>query len=95
MNIDEKKSSGSLPKEAMFDSLSPVHFWAYGVGHFLNDLTAACWFNYLLFFLQTVVKTSAAPIALLVGQLCDGVTTPVVGYLSDKYDTRIGTVGFI
>lgn len=60
------------------------------MGHFLNDLTAACWFNYLLFFLKTVVKTSAAPIALLSGQVCDGLVTPIVGYLSDKSDTRLG-----
>lgn len=70
--------------------MSNIQFWAYGVGHFLNDLTAACWFNYLLFFLKTVVKTSAAPIALLSGQVCDGLVTPVVGYLSDKSETRFG-----
>ena len=62
------------------------------MGHFLNDLTAACWFNYLLFFLQTVVKTSAAPIALLAGQITDGIVTPVVGYLSDRYDTNMGKI---
>lgn len=27
---------------------------SYGVGHFLNDMTAACWFNYLLVFLTEV-----------------------------------------
>lgn len=62
------------------------------MGHSLNDLTAACWFNYLLFFLTTVVHTPAAPLALLVGQISDGLATPLVGYLSDKYDTRWGTV---
>jgi len=63
------------------------------VGHLLNDLTAACWFNYLLFYLQTVVKTSAAPIALLSGQFFDGITTPIAGYYSDKYDTKYGKIG--
>lgn len=61
------------------------------MGHFLNDLTAACWFNYLLFFLKTIVKTSAASTALLSGQLCDGMATPLVGYLSDKSTSKFGT----
>ena len=39
------------------DKLKRIHFWAYGVGHFINDLTAACWFNYLFFFLKKVVVT--------------------------------------
>lgn len=56
---------------------------AYGLGHCLNDLTAACWFNYLLFFLTTVVHTRAAPLALLIGQITDGIATPLVGFLSD------------
>jgi len=60
------------------------------MGHFLNDLTAACWFNYLLFFLKTVVRTEAASIALLAGQLCDGIATPIVGFLSDRSETKLG-----
>jgi Na+/melibiose symporter-like transporter len=51
---------------------------------------AACWFNYLLYFLNKVVVTEAAPAALLSGQICDGLATPVVGMLSDKFNTRIG-----
>ena len=64
--------------------------WAYGVGHFINDLVAACWFNYLLYFLNKVVATEAAPAAILSGQICDGIVTPIVGALSDKFNTRIG-----
>ena len=63
---------------------------AYGVGHFLNDMTATCWFNYLLFFLTEVVKTDAGPYAILAGQLADGIATPIVGALSDRTKTRIG-----
>lgn len=62
----------------------------YGVGHFINDLVAACWFNYLFFFLKRVVQTPAATYAILGGQLADGLATPIVGYLSDKYSTRFG-----
>lgn len=73
-----------------FDGLRAVHVFAYGVGHLLNDLTAACWFNYLLFFLKTVVKTEAAAVALLSGQICDGIATPIVGLLSGKYKSKFG-----
>ena len=41
MLIDKKK----------FDILTKTNEWAYGMGHFLNDLTAACWFNFLLVYL--------------------------------------------
>ena len=90
MQTKHNQKKEKKENKTTFDVLTEKHFWAYGMGHFLNDLTAACWFNYLLFFLQTVVKTSAAPIALLAGQFCDGIITPVVGYFSDKYDTRFG-----
>lgn len=73
-----------------FDGMSKLHFWAYGVGHFINDLVAACWFNYLFYFLKKVVQTPAAASALLAGQICDGLATPIVGVLSDKINTPIG-----
>lgn len=44
-------------EDSRFDGLKKVHIWAYGVGHFINDLVAACWFNYLLYFLNKVVVT--------------------------------------
>lgn len=40
--------------ELKLDELTNLHIYAYGVGHFLNDLCAACWFNYLLFYLKSV-----------------------------------------
>lgn len=70
--------------------MSKLHIWAYGVGHFVNDLAAACWFNYLFYFLKKIVQTDAATSALLAGQICDGIATPIVGILSDKTKTRIG-----
>jgi hypothetical protein len=36
------------------DILTKTNEWAYGVGHFLNDLTAACWFNFLLIYLNSI-----------------------------------------
>jgi len=72
------------------DKLEKIHFWAYGIGHFINDLTVACWFNFLLFFLKRVAETPSAPYVLLIGQVTDGISTPIVAYFSDKFDTRIG-----
>lgn len=64
--------------------------WSYGVGHVLNDLTASFWFSYLLVFLRSVLQFhgTAAGLLLLIGQLADGIATPVAGFLSDK-TTRI------
>ena len=47
-----------------------------------------------VFYLTRVVETSAAPYVFLVGQVADGIATPVVGILSDKVDTKLGTVIF-
>ena len=77
-------------KAKRFDSLTQIQIWGYGVGHFINDLVAACWFNYLFFFLKHIVKTPAASAAVLAGQITDGVATPIVGVLSDRSKTRFG-----
>lgn len=82
-------------KSKRFDSLTKIQIWAYGVGHFINDLVAACWFNYLFFFLKHIVDTPAASAAILAGQITDGVATPIVGVLSDKSKTRFGKCSFM
>jgi Na+/melibiose symporter-like transporter len=40
--------------------------------------------------LKRIVNTQAATAALLAGQICDGIATPIVGYISDRYNTRWG-----
>jgi len=64
----------------------------YGVGHFLNDMTAAAWFNYLLVFLVQVqhMSPSLAAVVLLCGQIADGIANPLIGVLSDKTTSRFG-----
>ena len=37
-----------------------------------------------------MVETEAAAAAILAGQICDGIATPIVGMLSDRFDTKIG-----
>lgn len=80
-----------MEKEGKPDRLEERHFWAYGVGHFINDLTIACWLNFLVFYLDRVVKTPAASYVFLVGQIADGVATPIVAILSDRTSSRLGT----
>lgn len=38
--------------------LPPMQRYAYGVGHMFNDLSAACWFSYLLVYLHSVAQLS-------------------------------------
>ena len=65
---------------------------AYSVGHFANDLCASMWFIYLSYYLIYVVDLSSnvAGLALLSGQITDGITTPIVGVLSDKVACKCG-----
>lgn len=74
------------------DSLGSRQIAAYAVGHFSNDLCAAAWFTYVLFFVKEVVKLNSviSGFVMLSGQIADGLTTPVVGFLSDKTKTKIG-----
>jgi len=60
--------------------------WGYGVGHFQSDLVATMWFSYLLVVLEQIVglpKVNAG-ILLSIGQLTDGIATPLVGLGLDK-----------
>jgi Na+/melibiose symporter-like transporter len=75
------------------DGLEKRHMAAYAVGHLSNDLCAAGWFFYLVFYLKFIVNLSPgqAGLAMLSGQFADGFMTPLVGALSDKIRTRIGS----
>lgn len=67
--------------------------FSYGVGHVLNDLCASMWFSYLLIYFHKVVifDNINAGIFLLVGQIADGLATPIIGIQSDKStDNRYG-----
>ncbi|XP_069938783.1 major facilitator superfamily domain-containing protein 12-like isoform X1 [Cherax quadricarinatus] len=59
---------------------------AYGVGHVFNDLCASMWFTYLLVYLQYVLQLDRglAGFLLLMGQVADAVSTPLIGLQSDR-----------
>ncbi|XP_047367518.1 major facilitator superfamily domain-containing protein 12-like isoform X2 [Vespa velutina] len=60
---------------------------AYALGHIFNDLTAAMWFSYTLIYLQKVslLEPIMAGTLLLLGQIVDAFTTPIFGFLVDRY----------
>mmetsp|Transcript_11114 Transcript_11114/g.14973 ORF Transcript_11114/g.14973 Transcript_11114/m.14973 type:complete len:228 (-) Transcript_11114:779-1462(-) len=65
---------------------------AYSVGHFSNDLFASMWFIYQSYYYLNVLQLSegVTGVALLCGQLADGIATPCVGMLSDKLELGWG-----
>jgi Na+/melibiose symporter-like transporter len=67
------------------DGLQRRHLSAYAVGHFSNDLCAAAWFTYVLYYVKDVVglDSTVSGFVMLSGQIADGLTTPLVGILSD------------
>ncbi|KAM5237859.1 major facilitator superfamily domain-containing protein 12 [Ctenodactylus gundi] len=75
--------------------LSPAARLSYAVGHFLNDLCASMWFTYLLLYLHSVRAYSSrgAGLLLLLGQVADGLCTPLVGYEADRAAGRCARYG--
>ncbi|XP_063747164.1 major facilitator superfamily domain containing 12b isoform X3 [Eleginops maclovinus] len=67
-------------------SLSVCRRVCFAAGHFLSDLCSSMWFTYLLVYLHSVLgfRSTYAGVLLLIGQIADGVSTPLVGYQSDK-----------
>ncbi|KAM7141585.1 major facilitator superfamily domain-containing protein 12 [Molossus nigricans] len=75
--------------------MSLVARLSYAVGHFLNDLCASMWFTYLLLYLHSVRAYSSrgAGLLLLLGQVADGLCTPLVGYEADRAAGRCARCG--
>lgn len=67
----------------------PLGRWSvfyYGVGHMLNDITASCWFTYLLIFLTDIgLSPRDAATVMLSGQVADGFATIFTGELIDRF----------
>ena len=55
----KKENQSQSPKRKM-DGLTKCNIATYGTGHVFNDLAAACWFNYLLYYLKIVIRLSSA-----------------------------------
>ena len=74
------------------DGLSFIKIFAYSVSHFNNDLCASMWFVYLTWYLSSVIhlNENITGLSMLSGQIADGICTSLVGFLSDKINTRFG-----
>lgn len=74
------------------DDLSNKTIYSYGIGHFMNDLSASCWFFFLPYYLTEIKKIDPqkSGYILLAGQIADAIATPLVGIYSDKTNTKIG-----
>lgn len=59
--------------------------FCYGLGHIYNDLCATMWFSYTLFYLQVVqqINSKTAGLLLMLGQIIDALSTPLVGWAID------------
>uniref|UniRef100_A0A9I9DSN0 Major facilitator superfamily domain-containing protein 12 n=1 Tax=Cucumis melo TaxID=3656 RepID=A0A9I9DSN0_CUCME len=72
--------------ESSLSHTQPIGRWSifcFGLGHMLNDITAACWFTYLLLFLTDIgLSPGNAATVMLSGQVADGVTTIFAGELA-------------
>ncbi|KAJ6345073.1 hypothetical protein OIU78_007870 [Salix suchowensis] len=75
--VNDVEDDDSCPKPVGRSSV-----FYYGVGHMLNDITAACWFTYLLLFLTEIgLSPRNAAIIMLAGQIADGFATVFAGEL--------------
>ena len=81
-----------LHKSLKHNGLTCASVTGYSIGHVYNDLCAAAWFNYLLFYVTNVicVPKDIAGFVVLSGQIADGIMTPIVGVCSDKTNTACG-----
>mmetsp|Transcript_1132 Transcript_1132/g.1832 ORF Transcript_1132/g.1832 Transcript_1132/m.1832 type:complete len:241 (+) Transcript_1132:211-933(+) len=70
--------------------LSRGELLSFASGTVLSDLTAACWFTYLLIYLEDTLDFSPgeAGAVLLVGQVADAIATPFVGLISDHSSSQ-------
>lgn len=71
--------------------LNRTELICFALGTVLNDLTAACWFTYLLIYLEDTLyfDPTVAGVVVLVGQISDAIATPLVGLGSDMSDGKI------
>ena len=74
------------------DGVNNIVLAGYSVGHVANDLYASMWFIYMSYYLLNVVNLNpnVSGLCLLSGQIADGITTPLVGYFSDKIEFKLG-----
>ena len=68
------------------DSVKRSIKYGYGTGHVMNDMSGTLWTTYLLLVLMNVIEigTVNSGMVLFAGQIGCGISTVVVGIISDK-----------
>jgi Na+/melibiose symporter-like transporter len=91
-NLSLKPPKNPSIFKLLSDDLKPKNIWAYGIGHFMNDICASIWFFLLSYYLIQIIglEEHSASYVLLFGQVADALATPLVGLLSDKFSTAYG-----
>ena len=89
---ETESGSGTNVDPMIRDGVDKKVLAGYAVGHLANDLCASMWFIYLSYYLLHVVELDShiAGLCLLSGQIADGITTPLVGFFSDKLNCKCG-----
>lgn len=89
---ESTEGGSSKPDPMVRDGVTASVLMGYSVGHFANDACASMWFIYLSYYLIYVVDLpqNISGLCLLSGQIADGITTPLVGYVSDTMDASCG-----
>lgn len=61
-------------------------FYGYGLGHTFSDLLSHVYFSYFILYLNAAVGISDLDAAwiILIGQVCDGIATPLFGIWCDR-----------
>ncbi|XP_022914942.1 major facilitator superfamily domain-containing protein 12-like [Onthophagus taurus] len=73
----------------LLNQISPLNdakLFFYGLGHVYNDLCAAVWFSYTLFYFQIIleIEPTTAGSLMMLGQVADSLATPVCGWAIDR-----------
>lgn len=74
------------PQHTDDGEISKKTIFGYSLGHIFNDMCASMWFTYLMIYLEKVIKMRSwrAGLLMLIGQVTDGIATPVIGLISDS-----------
>ncbi len=90
--VVQQETEKNLPKSTRLSGVPMITMFGYGVGNFGFSLLGLVISVNLQFFYTDYVGLSAGLVAwsLLLARMFDAVTDPVMGWLSDHTNTRIG-----
>jgi Na+/melibiose symporter-like transporter len=89
-NVVESQPEPQTAPEQPQTTLKFFEKIGYALGHIFNDLVAGVWYSYTLIFLQGVQSMPGpqAGAMVMLGQVADAISTPIVGFLTDKFGTK-------